>query len=401
MFLVLKVGQISDHCLMNINISNPCVAWCLAWIFVLLLTLIRLTSNIVDVNIGVFVLVFFNVVSAILVLIFFPSSGRFGTAAKNKIVCDLKKTIVLRKVLIVAWVVGSVVDILYSGGLPVFWSAFGSDKNYTDFGVPSFHGVINSFYLFVVTLFAIDVFVEKKKFPVFLIFMLLWPVAILGRGILLSALVQIFAVYVVFNSFPLRKIIFVLFIVVLNVIVFGVLGNYRGTDNPFQYLVDDGVATAVFDFLPNGFLWFYVYLTAGLNNVSYGLDSFQPLYYPYYSVINLIPSVFRVDIDGYVLNASLIPLADENLNTSTFYSGYISDFGLFGGVLAGFFLQLIAMYFYRHAKSGHLGAVLGYAVMFECIVFSVFYDLFFLLPYLLQIFMALSIIFVSTRKKYS
>lgn len=383
---------------MALDLSNPNVAWVGVWLFALGLTALKLTSNIVELTPDVLFLVFANVISAFVFFVVsrgaLQSPPDFNDVGGELVVIDR-----FLKYLLGFWLIGTCVDVLYSGGLPIFWAAFDIDRDYTQFGVPSFHGVVNACYMFSVTIISLKVFLSKGNGKYFLLLMLSWPILMLGRGILLSALMQIAAVYLVINKVSLKSLLRLCFVILLNIIIFGVIGNYRGTSNPFGYLLEDQSSIDLFSALPDGFLWFYVYVTAGLNNVAFGLDGLEPLYYPFYTFLNLIPSIWRVGMDGYVINASLIPLVDENLNTSTFYSGYLSDFGIIGGFLGGLLLQVLSTYLYFCAKQGNLGAILGYSVIFQCVVFSVFYDMFFLLPYLLQLAMAAYLI-KATRLNY-
>lgn len=358
---------------------------------------LRLTSNIVPMNLSVVFLVGANIISALIFWLFTLTKGVRAKVEYDS--SDLFEMNRFLKYLLVFWALGSLVDIAYSGGLPILWAAMGSDKNYTDFGVRSFHGIVNACYLFGVTILSVQIFYEKKPRKIVLMGLLCWPILMLGRGILLSALVQIAAVYLLLRPVGVKRLSLIGLVIFLCIVMFGVVGNYRGTSNPFDYLLTEESSQALFGFLPDGFLWFYVYITTGLNNIAFSINLIEPNYTPYYSVINLLPSFLRFNIEDYVLNGSLVELVDENLNTSTFYSGYLSDFGLFGAFLAGVSLQLLAVICYRKARRGNVSAVLAYSIVFECVVFSIFYDMFLLLPYLLQILMAFYLMNRCVRAK--
>lgn len=376
---------------MKLNLSNPLLIFAAIWLFSFALFMLNMTSNIVPMNTSILILVLGNVLSAVLIYLYIGAHTEVKSQAGFIELYHLNERRFDRfiRYLLAFWVFGSVLDIVYSRGLPILWAVLGADRDYTDFGIPSFHGVVNASYLFALTMMGFKYVVDRQKRVLFFIaLLLLWPVAMLGRGILLSALIQIAAVFFFLNRMHLRSAVSVVLGILAVIYVFGWLGDLRGTANPFVYLVRQDYRD-VFASLPSGFLWFYIYVTTGLNNVAANIESLQPGYTLHYSVINLLPSFLRTSLDNYQLNASLLKLVDQNLNTSTFYSGYISDFGLIGGLLGGVVLQLSATITYFKARAGSVPALLAYSILFQCLVLSPFYDLLFLLPYLAQISFAL------------
>jgi oligosaccharide repeat unit polymerase len=291
------------------------------------------------------------------------------------------------KTLLLIWGVGSCIDIVYSGGIPLQWVVMGGEgKNYTDFGVPTLHGVLNACYLQAVTLLFLCWSVEKNKKYILLIgLLLLWPVMMLGRGIFLSAVVQMVAVYLLMHRVRVTAVIGIAVSAVILIVLFGVLGDLRDTPNPFDYLVEDQ-AKDLFDILPSGFLWVYVYATSSLNNFLANVDSVVPAGLPVYSMSNMFPSVIRTAF-GMDPRNDLFEFVDQNLNTSTVYAGAVSDFGPIGGVILVYVIQQVASNYYSKAGSMDISGILGYSVMFQVLLFSVFYDMFFLLPTLMQLFL--------------
>jgi oligosaccharide repeat unit polymerase len=173
----------------------------------------------------------------------------------------------------------------------------------------------------------------------------------------------------------------------LVITVFGWTGDIRGRSTPFSHLVTTQRQSEVFEFLPSGFLWFYVYVTSPLANVINNIDNIQPSYIPHYSIMSLVPSFGR-DIIATGANDDPMERVNQNLTVSTFYSGFIADFGLFGALIAVCVIQFFCVIIYFPAYDERPWAVLAYAVVFECIVFSVFYNLFFLHTYIVQVLFA-------------
>jgi oligosaccharide repeat unit polymerase len=375
----------------KIYAANPVLAFSVVWVITLILVGLRLTSNIEPLRVSTLFLVLLNLVSSLIIYFsvekMFIRTGSYDQK-ENAINGSSKKFV---KVTLVLWFVGTLIDIAYSQGVPIVWAIVGSAKDYTDFGIPTFHGIINAFFLFSVSaIFLFHLQTNEVRFRNIFIFLLFWPIIMLGRGIMISLVVQFLGIYLLYSKTKISGLVTSIryvFIALVVILVFGYIGDLRGSQNPFSYLVTER-SEKFFNALPSGFLWIYIYITTGINNVNYSIDTVQPGWTVYYSVLNLLPSVFRTSLDRYELNDSLFALIDSNLNTSSFYSGFISDFGIYGGFFGGVILQLIASIFYLFAKKLNKGYLISYSILYQCLILSVFYDLLFLLPYIFQIIVA-------------
>ncbi|MEZ1315607.1 O-antigen polymerase [Pseudomonas fluorescens] len=361
---------------------NPVLIYVGTWLFVLLLYLLGLTSNLVPVPvIGMFVIVL-NLLGIGLIYMLLT-----GGRALRPVVCrdELYIAIVRRflKFCIFMWAIGTAVEIYVGRGFPLYWRYTGDVRLYTDFGIPSFHGVMNALYLQSLSMAAYLLLkLKQKRWLLLALILLSWPVAMLGRGILLSGLLQMTCVWLLLTRVTLRKFGMIIAGALAVVVVFGLIGDMRQTENPFAYIVNEN-AKEIFSTLPSGFLWFYVYLTAGLSNFFYNIDSVIPTWNFTYSMSNMLPSVVRSYLDLDPRN-DMFEFVDANLNTSTIYAGSVSDFGPLGGFLTVSLVQFVCCYIYIIAKQGRPWGLFAYTVAFQILIFSVFYDMFFLLPTLFQ-----------------
>ncbi|WP_458128153.1 O-antigen polymerase [Pseudomonas sp. Z2-11] len=361
---------------------NPVVIYVGAWMLVLLLYLLGLTSNLVPIpTIGIFV-IFVNLMG-IGIIYMFIGGGRVAKpvpAAEDLYVSVVRRFL---KFSVLIWLIGTAIEIYVGRGFPLYWKYVGDVRLYTEFGIPSFHGVMNAFYLQSLSMSAyLMLKLKQKRWFVLAVILLFWPVAMLGRGILLSGLLQMTCVWLLLTRMTLRKVAMIFIGALLVVVIFGLIGDMRQTQNPFSYIVNDD-AKDVFALLPSGFLWFYVYLTAGLSNFFYNVDSIIPTGSFSYSMSNMLPSVVRSYFELDPRN-DLFKFVDPNLNTSTIYAGSVSDFGPLGGVVAVTLVQIVCCYIYLLAKRGRPWGLFAYTVAFQVLIFSVFYDMFFLLPTLFQ-----------------
>lgn len=298
---------------------------------------------------------------------------------------DYKKYILAyTKIIAGIWFFGTLLEILFSSGFPLYWVFVGVPKLYTDFGVPSFHGMMNALYLQLMTMLAYLYICDresKKRYFLAIILLAFWPVMMLGRGIFISAIIQMACIYFMLNKISFSRIFFMGVAFIAVIVLFGVLGDMRQTINPFAYLIRD--ENSILHQLPSGFLWFYVYLTAGLSNLFHNIDIVNPSYIPQFSFSNMLPSIVR-ELLGVDPRNDVFTFVDANLNTSTGYAGFVSDFGALGGVFFFGIIHIIICVIYKSALSGKPWSIFSYTVAVQIIAFSIFYDMFFLLPTLFQ-----------------
>ncbi len=365
-------------------LTSPIIVYFFAWGLVLTLYALGLTTNLFPFSWEGMFMIAANLISMVVAYLF-TTLGRRRKKTTQDYFGLVKQ---YAKFLFIFWFLGSLVEVYHGRGVPLTWVIFGTGRLYTEFGIPSFHGVMNACYLQLVTSLAYLGLVQKKRIYFFFILVLLaWPILMLGRGILLSALVQVTVVALFFIKVKPKYLLALLLLGLMFIVGFGFLGDMRQNANPFEYLVQDEYKE-IFSSLPSGFLWVYVYLTAGLSNLFYNLPTLEPTYTFNYSFSNMLPTVVRefFDISG---RNDLFLFVDHNLNTSTVYAGFASDFWILGGFVMVALIQLFACVAYRIAMGGRPWGIFAYTVFFQILLFSIFYDMFFLLPTLFQLAMTM------------
>lgn len=365
----------------------PPVVFCGVWGVTLGLISLQMTTQLVPMAPAALWMIAGNMAFAILMAI---TLGRLGSRPQQQIdAIDLGVLDKFARKLRLVWIVGTVIEIVASGGLPIQWAIMSdaNERNYTDFGIPSIHGVMNALYLQMMSAYFLiwQLNGDKKKRNLFFLF-LIWPILMLGRGIFLSAVIQSLGIFLLIYTIHFRAIFIVAIVALINIILFGLIGNLRGTSNQLEYLIEDQWR-GVFDFLPSGFLWIYVYITSGLNNVFFNSDNLEPLWQFKNTFAKLIPSIVWI-ILGSERQSDIFEFADPRLNVSTMYAGAMSDFGIFGGFLFGCIIVTFSSLIFIYAKQHYIWAILFYCVVFQGLVFSIFYDMFFLLPTIMQFVVA-------------
>jgi oligosaccharide repeat unit polymerase len=362
----------------RLNLANPALIYTIVWILALGLALLQLTTNLSSINGSTLFLILSNCASFWILYSLFSAShlSRPSLPASQISPVVMERLMQFVRRLLFIWLVGIVVTIIYQGGLPLFWAFNESDQNYIDFGIPTLHGLLNSIYMFSVTALFLDYMVRRNKTSLILSLVLfVWVVLAFARSVLLGVICQSIGIYLLLYGVSTKALLKLVPLVLIVVILFGTIGEYRGTGNQLMDLVEDPYYEA-FQRIPSGFLWFYVYLTAPLSNLNHNIDTVQPNYTPYYSIANLFPTVIREKVfTEDFTRADDFVLVNDGLNVSTWYAGYVSDFGAGLSILIVAFIQFVILVFYFHAKRNSVWAIIGYSVLFQCVAFSVFYNL--------------------------
>jgi oligosaccharide repeat unit polymerase len=366
------------------KLSNPLLTYTSVWLAALFLTSLKMTTNLPDFNISTVFLIGSNIVSfwVIYYIVFSPAKDIFPKHFFINL-SSVEKLKNFSNLLFNLWLAGTIIEILLGGGFPLAWVLLGIPKNYTEFGIPTFHGLLNGIYFFWITAYFLYYFVTDDKSILKKSFLgLLWPLCMLGRGIFLGAVFQIVFVYLQVKPLSSRKIVLLLSVMYIIVFMFGFIGDTRQTGNPFNYLVDPRYKQ-LFESLPSGFLWVYIYVTSPMSNLIVNIETINPSFAPIQTLSALLPSVLRDKFTTGVEDP--FELIDTNLNVSTFYSNFLSDYGVFGAFLLIAVLQLIITLLYFNVRKGRVQFMIAYSVVSQCIIFSVFVNLFLLQTYIIQI----------------
>ncbi len=369
-------------------LANPAIIFCTVWSITLFLLSLQMTKQIVPMELSGLLMIIGNGIFALVISVIAQKKIK----QKDKVDHELE-IIILKKYtnyLLIIWLIGTTIEIIASGGLPFFWAIAGQgfDRDYTDFGIPSVHGVMNAFYLQLISAYFLILMFRREKWTGYLFILLLfWPILMLGRGIFLSVVIQSVGIFLLMWRVKIKIAVSIIVFGLINIWLFGILGNLRGTKNPFNYVVRNEWMD-FFSVVPDGFLWVYVYITSGANNIFYNTGRLVPFGAFEKTFSKLVPS-FVWELLGYKVSADSLEFADANLNVSTMYAGPVSDFGAAGGFVYGCVLLSLAVIVFQLTVKRNLWAMLLYGTFFQVLVFSVFYDMFLLLPTIMQFIIAM------------
>jgi oligosaccharide repeat unit polymerase len=284
--------------------------------------------------------------------------------------------------LLIFWFSMTLIEIIYSSGVPLYWLATGSDKTYFDFGLPSLHGLLNSVIL---ASSLVSYFLSKhSSFKVYIIvpwFITFWGVIVVSRNLIIVNFIQIIFLYLITNP-PLKIRYFIMGVPALMAIVlgFGWLGDARsGADSFIELALPSSDYP---NFLPSGVLWIYIYITTPLNNLVHQILNVNPEWN--WGLINafslLLPSVIRnlfYDSKDFFKG----DLVSEAFNVSTAYLDIYKDIGFFGVFLLSLLVGYVSMKIW---VGNRLKAIFSFSIISQCNVLSIFFNHYFYLPIIFQ-----------------
>ena len=281
-----------------------------------------------------------------------------------------------------AWVVLTIIEIIYSRGIPLIWLLTGSDKNYFDFGIPSIHGFANGL-ISGLSLLSFFRFVKSgKKRDLFLSLMIiLWGIIAVTRQIIIVNLIQFIIIYFAFRPPRIVSLLRFVIIATLLFVAFGWLGDIRTGADKFVSLAmpsDDYP-----DYFPSGILWAYIYAVTPLMNLlnTFGTSCGCESWFFGNTISPLFPSVLR----SVIFDTSKTvkgELVTEAFNVSTAFVDPFTDNGYLGIFIFSVLISIITHHYWR--KTCDMGVII-YAILAQCLILTIFYNHFFSLPVISQI----------------
>jgi oligosaccharide repeat unit polymerase len=367
-------------------LANPNILFIGVWTSVIYLQSLHVLNIYLDADKYNISFIYTNIIFALLIVIYqaVGNNRRYNYFAITKKYLEEHHDIIdsyIRKLLII-YVGISIVDVIYSGGIPILWPFMGIIKDHTEYGTPTLHGLANGIVFFTTTLMFLLIMVEnKKKYWYYIALMLVWQFMILSRGVIMVSLAQLLCIYFIFTK--QIKIRWLSTSIIILIIGFGYLGDLRQGSNPYYGLLDEKWIDS-FEKIPSGFLWVYVYFTSGFNNVIYNTTLIDPNYFPYFSFAKLLPSI-AYSLLGISKAVDSYEFVNTGLNVSSIYSGFYSDFGYLAFIPVSI-IQIFSFKFYKGAIRGNLTDILSYTVFFQAILLSFFIDTLLYLPFVVQFY---------------
>jgi len=285
----------------------------------------------------------------------------------------------------ILWLMATLIEVIVSGGIPIVWALEHGSKIYTDYGIPSLHGLVNSLLLSIALCrYGIFLLAGRRKDLVIPLFVPIWAILIINRNMLLVTLLQYGVLYLYLKRVRLLRVIQCAIAFLLFVLVFGIVGDIRqGSSDALRMVAQP--TDQYPEWLPSGALWAYIYATTPINNLihtAYTVPPEENILFPN-TAATLFPSVVRKIIYGSRSDdAESGNLVVSSFNVSTAYIGPYQDYGYIGMVAFSAFTAFFSQLFWFRTN---FRDVLIYSILAQCLVITLFFNHFFALPVITQI----------------
>jgi oligosaccharide repeat unit polymerase len=281
------------------------------------------------------------------------------------------------------WAALTLLEVIFSGGVPIIWALTGSSKTYFDFGIPTVHGFLNSlissisliwFWQFLQT--------KERKYLFQALFVVGWAIIVVTRQLIIVNLFQFLILWVALNRVRVLSVIKLALLVVSLVLGFGWLGDARTGADKFIGLA---MPTESYpDYLPSGVLWVYMYAVTPFMNLLYSINTNCGCESPFFgnTLAPLLPSFLRNMILPSDKNEKGNVIS-EAFNVSTAFVDPYTDNGYLGIVIFSAIICFVTLYFWNKKSKRELFI---FCVLGQSMVLTIFYNHFFSLPVITQIF---------------
>jgi oligosaccharide repeat unit polymerase len=359
-------------------LSSPAITFCAAWVSSAALTALPITDVFSDHSQRAGLIALGLIASHLVGVLF--ATRLLGSAPYHARTYSELRNFETR--LGAIWVLISVIEIVYSSGIPMLWLKTSPERTYEDFGIHSLHGAANGIWLYLATATWIRILERRSRTGDWQKALILgiWPILLLSRALLTIFLASVVSYAAIASTKSyLAKFAFALAFAALFIAGFGVLGDVRGSE--FSISAALGLEDTNW---PPGILWVYAYTVSPITNLALNVFSVTPSYslLPSNTLSPLLPSQIRqlmgieVGFNGY-----LGDLVHGAFNVSTAFSAPFHDWGWFGMMLLSALLGAIGHRIWSFARVS--GEVSLLAVFNALLALSIFTNQFNQLPVVL------------------
>lgn len=278
-----------------------------------------------------------------------------------------------------------IIEIAYSGGLPIIYYFTGIGPTYVEFGIPSIHGFFNSLLLFVssICFWAFLSFGNKSWIRIALLVSIAVPIIGMHRGSLMILVTQWFFIYIAINlPSPNRKLIYIFFSIILVLTLFGTLGDIRSGS-----ISDRAALQPDYEWMPSWLLWCYMYFVSPISNFAEISTQTSPIAYGAVSFSGLTPSFIRSLIWAEPPNV-IYEMGEKTFNIASYAFTPFVDWGWLGVNCFTFVLLAFSGYFFHSfVFRKTLFDLIGLIIFLQIVSMTIFSNLFFSMVVIFQIFL--------------
>lgn len=353
---------------------DPVVGYLCPWLLILFFSVTKLSRFAIPIHRSTYSLMLVSMVCAVLV----------GSLARRTKISNERKWFPPKRMrwnartffraIDLFFVTFTIFNIVAAGYIPLIRGIATGNTGYLEFGI---HGVYG-FYLAMANALALIYFIVylrtggRHYLYRYLGILFVFLLFISRQNVISTAVESLIAYSLIRGKVPLRKIAIGL---ALSGVLFSIVGNFRSGSIRQLAGIDE-------DWVPDPVVWLYSYSYFNVANVDNLVTRSSAPYYDGSSFSQLLPSFLRPESDQE--NPYLLL---NNFNVSSYMFPIYKDIGE-AGVLV---LTLIAIYvtskrYARIYRPSSISQVGTYCVLYFCASFSFFFNFWFFLPVIFQLF---------------
>ena len=363
---------------------NPALLFLLVWTIPLAIPFFIQLGIIQEITKETYYLVIANIF--IFFVLFMAVKFALGGYRKNFtkiIIAKINVEKIERRVLIIfkVWIFVYLINIIFSGGIPIYWVIFGDSRTYADFGLPTIGGLGNMIRAFVLSVCYVIYFhtesINKLKFLKIGLFLLISAFILeTGRGNGIVLLLHAAALFTFLNRVTWLGVLKLVAFLFALILFLGYIQMFRygaGIESLVTYAKNSGYDNQ--DTISLLVIPTLMYVVTPVINIDLNI-AVSPLFKfePYYSLQGLLPSVLKQELFSGEQDYGL--LVSEGHNVSSFYIPFVRDFGVLGAFITISLIQFMVCYVFVKARRGSLFHFFIWPPLFMSIFLS-FFALFF------------------------
>lgn len=349
------------------QVLNPFFWFAIVWLVVLLVHCLNLTTVYPSLNVEMFCFLSFTIICSIILGIIFQKKYfniiTFIYFKNSKPSWDF----------IIFGYVMTILEIIYSKQIPLL-NIRNSMSSYMDFGIPTVSFAVTSFFMYLNALTSAKwVYGNKndRKGNFFILILVnLKFLLVYSRGLILTCLLITFVIWLSKRKFSLKLILFFLFVTIVGLYGFNILGNIRMNSKWYDstQIIQIAHIRSEYYFLKD-FSWGLVYIDTPLGNLLYNQQNI-PIDYSLTGILSqLIPDYISKRLWPDYSSTLYLPI--NNLTVSSIFAGGLKYGGFLGMFLSYIELVIFIFIFGKLCKNNikHFIACCGALTMISAMSF--------------------------------
>lgn len=285
-------------------------------------------------------------------------------------------------------VIGMIADMAYAGGVPLFMVAAGSDFDYSQFGIPTFHVVLGTFAPAYAAVRFSDFLVSKRRSYLFVALIPpIFSILTFSRGAAVIEIITFGFIWIGHHGLPrFRTFIAGMALVSGGMYAFGMLGDLRSPGEIER--ISQPSAVFQHSAIPRQFMWSYIYATSPMANFQNTVDENSK---PNGSVAQFVFAEMVPDFVGKRVLESMdasredVARVSPTLNAAGIYARAFSYLGWDGPIVMFVSLAVLVIVF-MWLVSGTSYAIPATAVLNTLVLLCVFENMLSFTGMVMQIF---------------